>query len=529
MTAQKIVPPSFGSPSIHRLPPEILTDIFINVDCISDHDIAYQSRFCHKSSEHCSRSTGSHLGSVCVYWRGVTLSSPGLWASLLVEIEHSAYPECILERLRLHIERSRSAALSVILKLTSYLRGDDHRNIVQALTASPHAAPPSLDNNLLVPYGLIKLIMDQTKRIRHFSLYLNTEEIDAEHFALPLFSHFQSRFPILEHITADLPYGDDPQSVLDLFTPSSRIVSFGISDPILSSPLQYSFPYSRMTNVHIKETGAHGLWTILHLCPNLRAADVVLGYEEPGPLPSMTELFLQHLESLSIEVRWLDDIDDLSVIINAVNLPALLSLSIGILRRQGITHNTWDMAGITQFTTSFTTSFTASFLSLIARSKSRSTSTIERLQLNCFPFRCDELIALTEKLPNLLELSISEPDWEETDLQNGRNQMLTCDVLEELASGRILPRLKNLRMVVNNDWVGSDAFERMIESRPRLDSVYLKIAAEMVPSLNLPRLRQLQQDQPGQALRIVQDSFGEQIELLGYGRGSSVDRDGEAY
>ncbi|ESK84259.1 hypothetical protein Moror_3781 [Moniliophthora roreri MCA 2997] len=230
------------------------------------------------------------------------------------------------------------------------------------------------------------------------------------------------------------------------------------------------------------------------------------------------ELSLQHLESFSVEVTGLDDIDDLPVIINAVTLPALSSLSIGMPRREGINRSGRYMTGVTQFTTSF--------LSLIARSKSRSTSTIERLQLNCFPFRCDELIALMEKLPNLLELSISEPDWAETDLQSGRNQMLTCDVLEELARGRILPRLKNLRMVVNNDWVGSDAFERMIESRPRLDSVDLGIAAQIVLNLNIPRLRQLQQGQPGQALRIVQDVLGKQIELLGYGKGSSVD--GEA-
>ncbi|KAI3596390.1 hypothetical protein WG66_003078 [Moniliophthora roreri] len=513
--AQKTVPPQFGTPFVHRLPPEIMSDIFINVDCIRDHDVVHQSRFCQKGSERCSRSAGSHLGSVCVYWRRVTLSTPGLWASMLVEIGHSVYPECILERLMLHIERSRSAALSVILKIVSYFSEDEYDNVLQALIA-PHTTLLSQYSKLL-PYGLLNVIMGQTERIRHLSLFLLSEQIDAERFAFPLFSHFQNRFPILEHITADLPYGDDSQSILDLFGTSSRIFSFGISEPMIGSPRQYAFPYSRMTNIYIKEMGAHGLRTILHLCPNLRAADVAFGYGELEQLSPTTELTLQHLESLSISIRNLENIDELSAIINAANFPALSSLSIGMPRIKGVKRDAWYMAGVSQFI--------VSLLGLITRSQSRSHSSIEILQLNCFPLQHDELIALMEKLSNLLELSISESDWEGTDPQNGRNQMLTCRALEELASGRVLPRLKNLRMEVNNDWVGSDTFERMIESRPRLDSAYLKIVADTVPNLDLSRLRQLQQDRIRQALRIVQEQthdLSEQIELLGYSKGSFV-------
>ncbi|EEB90172.1 hypothetical protein MPER_11658 [Moniliophthora perniciosa FA553] len=438
-----------------------------------------------------------------------------------IEIGRSEYPEHVLEQLMLHTERSCSAPLSVIIQLDTGFHEDELRDIIQALTAPPpHTAPPSLDNRLVIPYGLLKLVLGQASRIRHLALCLGAIGSNPEYFAYSLFPHFQNQFLILEHIIARYPSRfDDTESLLDLFTPSSRIVSFGITNPVLSSSRQYAFHYSRMTNVHIKYTRACGFWTILRLCPNLRTADVALCYgrddEESALSSSMVELTLQHLESLSIQVTHSDGVDDLPAIINAINLPALSSLSIGMPLAGGrrIYRDIWYMIGVTPFV--------MSFLRFITRSQSRSTLTIERLELNCFPFQCDELVALMEKLPDLRDLFISESNWWETDPQNGRNQTLACHVLEALASGRILPKMKNLRMVVNNDWVGSDAFERMMESRPRLDSVYLKIIAEAVPTLDISRLRQLQHDRPGQALRIVQEHIhapSGQIELLGYSK-----------
>ncbi|KAI3621602.1 hypothetical protein WG66_009182 [Moniliophthora roreri] len=67
-------------------------------------------------------------------------------------------------------------------------------------------------------------------------------------------------------------------------------------------------------------------------------------------------------------------------------------------------------------------------------------------------------------------------------------------------------------MVVNNDWVGSDASEQMIEAWPQLELAYLQIAAWTTD--------------PGQVLCIVQEhASSEQIELLGYGKGFLVIRE----
>ncbi|ESK89973.1 hypothetical protein Moror_733 [Moniliophthora roreri MCA 2997] len=147
---------------------------------------------------------------------------------------------------------------------------------------------------------------------------------------------------------------------------------------------------------------------------------------------------------------------------------------------------------------------------------------IHTFQVNRFPLEDHHLLLILEKMPNLLKLDITEAGWMWNSAPNGKNRTVTVRFLQDLTRARVLPHLKDIRLVVHNDWAGNDrVFEEMLESRSRwaslLRSAYLKVVDEAGVNLDLTRLRRLQEE--GLAVRVARGfnfDADEVVEVLGY-------------
>ncbi|KAK7022769.1 hypothetical protein VNI00_016974 [Paramarasmius palmivorus] len=80
-----------------------------------------------------SFSTGSRLGGVCRRWRDVTLRTPALWASILIEIADSQYFSEASERLELYLERSKATPLSIALQVDELEYAATHVELLELL------------------------------------------------------------------------------------------------------------------------------------------------------------------------------------------------------------------------------------------------------------------------------------------------------------------------------------------------------------------------------------------------------------
>ncbi|KAK7457247.1 hypothetical protein VKT23_010546 [Stygiomarasmius scandens] len=97
---------------IHRLPPELISEIFI----------LYQDMHCTEEEkefrEYIGREPTSKyplttltLGSVCSRWRNISLGTPSIWSRFLVEAGY--YKRAIYHRLELYLSRSKPLPLSI--------------------------------------------------------------------------------------------------------------------------------------------------------------------------------------------------------------------------------------------------------------------------------------------------------------------------------------------------------------------------------------------------------------------------------
>ncbi|KAI3612563.1 hypothetical protein WG66_009831 [Moniliophthora roreri] len=487
----------FGGPglvSINSMPPELLSHIFLSVDTQYCYGISTQSQLYPPYFPLRSNSTPSHLGSVCTYWRKVSLATPALWASLHIIIpgfNHSG----ILERVRTHLERSGSSLLSIILSGDRALSNDDLDLVSEAVVA---AEPfQNLPGHLLVLCEVLRSIFHQADRITRFSLRIPGQVSTAS-----LLLRSQHRFVTLSHLSIPLQPQESMRSLFDMLGSLSCLRSLEIFDleprevdRTMASKL------AQITRIRIGLATLDQICTLLSFCPNVCSARVALcdsrNYHSPPNIPNLP---LLHLHAFHIDIDAFTQMECVAALFTAMVVsPRLTELTVTTSPRNHAEQRAQDVL----------------FPALQPLLTNLDTFCIEGFHLDRSKFSL-----LLERMPNLCHLEVVDiKRWVEE-----YNRAMFVGLLEDLSEWRVTPRLTTLRLSLRN-WVGDNLFENMLESRVgTLHSVYLELVEGTGARLDLKRLRALQ-DQ-GLAVRVVEVAryFGlkGKIEIVGYQKEATV-------
>ncbi|KAJ7213097.1 hypothetical protein GGX14DRAFT_393293 [Mycena pura] len=295
--ADRCILPFIRSPHcapINRLPPDILTEIFMNCLC---HDgfrpLSERGRLLVEPL------TLSHVSS---RWRRVAMSSGALWASIWVDRPREAH----IPMVELWLERSRQCPLVLYLRQT------------QALSpGQPFTDPREYDltENIL---RRLKKHLHRWKRVTFF-LY--------GHAALRALLHLPevpTAAPLLEHIHMTASEWDDDSKL--------RVERVMHSYPALTSlvvhqdMMQNFVPWARLTILDASQLGCplSSHVAVLKLCTSLRRAEfsIVQDLSAASFIRPTHRVRVPHLSSLTVHA----DRVDLAPLFECLILPALEGL-----------------------------------------------------------------------------------------------------------------------------------------------------------------------------------------------------------
>ncbi|KAK7045828.1 hypothetical protein VNI00_007239 [Paramarasmius palmivorus] len=473
---------------IRRVPPEILTAIFIyavDTNCIGSLD-AYRDA-----------TAAMSLGMVCSVWRTVALSTPTIWASLLVRVEFLEdleYPPGVLQRLKLHLIRSQGEHLDVTLII-------DEPTEIQ--TVIDYVGTSASDSIRIPSY---KDTFSQHRR------YIGAQSgPGSPHFRPFSWKNLQS-VELLVEFDSDFP--QETSDFVELFgNPSLRY--FRCSSGRF--PLGTAFPKSQITHLRIDDTSQMGCLLYLSYLPALVTARFTVSRDEDEEVPKSSHLVLLQLRSLSLDIcseYWNVEADVIStsVIHDALTLPSLKNLAYTTTATKNVSIYDSD-SGLSTFMTS---------LSTMHR---RSKCTLSSFKLDGIPAKDADLVALLDQMPHLVELDIREArkpspfQIQHQSLQGDydHNVTITSELLQSLTFPRYksLSQLRRIVLWIHDDWKDNQfPFELLLESRSRLnqsheiqciESAYLHIVdgnQEAKWLLDWKRLRRLQK--AGMAVKVVQ-------------------------
>uniref|UniRef100_A0A0W0G008 Uncharacterized protein n=1 Tax=Moniliophthora roreri TaxID=221103 RepID=A0A0W0G008_MONRR len=417
-----------AQPPIHSILPELLSEIFLNVDTREADGFVTQSTFaCSSADGDKSRSTGSHLGSVCRHWRSVTLDTPALWASLRISVIPGWHrdPLRALERVLMHLKRSADAPLSI------------HLTIANATSLVPIVLDQSAEASAELETWcfLVRLIFSQAERIRYFA-FLAKGIFTEDSSATSILSSFRPRFTSLVHLSLFTP--KSLEGVLDLST--FPIHSFTLHQPCRSDNFirWHILPFSNITNIILLDVTPLGVKHLLPHFPNLRVAELRLCSDGSNSTRlGVAQLHFPHLHTLVIEDTDKLSTDDLCSVLKAMVLPVLSHLSLSI-------QENWDPI----FLMPSQQSIYPAIQHLIEG--------VCVFRMARLPFDCKHISPLLEKMRNVVELEVTQ--------MVVRSDMAGTLLLEELCKEGVMPKLRDLQLVLRRrPEVG--LFERMRKSR----------------------------------------------------------------
>ncbi|KAK7022768.1 hypothetical protein VNI00_016973 [Paramarasmius palmivorus] len=482
---------------IQALPPEILSKILTLIPRInyahSYHwnmaKLEYKSEFRVRSESSYyapSYSLGSDLGRVCHTWRNVSLSTPALWSYIWLDVfDQYPHPECAMERLQAHLERSKVYPLTITLNLFS-----GEKAFGEFMTSSEETDAGSKP----VSWSLLKLVLNHGSRIR--SLCLHSDDALTHLLAAHLIPHIRSRVTNLEYLSmalSDEGYVKDTYCVAEAFKYSELPLLRRFDN--CEAYGQPRFPTTHLTHITIDRMNLANFYKILCELPYLTSLEVdrldsrwITTVPDNITIPS--PLCLHTLcVGFNADTHFLkESFDRFTRLVNLLNCPFLTTLSIGGPHEDSSESNS-DHAQLV-----------LAFNSFIKRSPN-----IERFRLHS-DLKAHDVIGLLRKMPHLITLELGHEE-------------ITEEFWLEIGNGDFVPKLRDLRFEIRSghwDWL---AFGEMIQQRKNrgLWSAYVELRNETVPELDIRLLEALQVE--GLAVRVVHSSYSwgnEKVELLGY-------------
>jgi hypothetical protein len=422
---------------IRRIPLELLSEIFI---------------FCADSSSSGSNSNFDvtkapiKLSFVCSKWRSLAISMSQLWSSISLqggrEDVHSWGRSQIYsirtDMLSTWLLRSGSSPLTLRIN-GLWLKHD-------ALTSC------------------ISIMIPHSHRWRDvtFSLY-------EEHWEM--LSAVKGHLPQLERFDVDIP--GDPSNGLDIpfnifeVAPKLHTITIQVS----LNPSNWLVPWGQLRCFHFNLDFGLGLAWVLEACPNLIRCtiDIYTLYEA-----------LDHFDHSSLaSLHLLPHVEEhLDVLFNSLTLRALQDLDIALPL------SACPTIALPQ--------------NAVASMLDRSSCNLQRLRLSCVGFTSDELVAILQAQPSLVELVIHES--RSPTVTKSVLERMTHDISQSFSMGSplVVPNLKRLELFAAFAF-GDQVILDLIQSRWRrglmqvvsLESVKLgifrEVSSEMIAQMALWR------------------------------------------
>ncbi|ESK89682.1 hypothetical protein Moror_16917 [Moniliophthora roreri MCA 2997] len=455
---------------IRKLPFEILSIIFIH--CTIETNL--NSRF--------SPAILRTLQLVSTYWQRVLLSTPQVWARMRLSWDSAFFsPVSVLERLQLHLKRSRDVPISLHLHIHHAAQPGSWKQFAEYLAAIRGAGAHRLRNLRLVVHDAnvsgTSRVLENMKScigsVQNFELelgYMYWSEGGTN-----LLVKLQKACPQLVSLSLSAPLC--PVSHITFVSLSfSSLTHLSISLPIETALTAIKLCGANLVSAHVRVMLNHTIDDDEDAAEHL---DFDGDEENNNPtrfhvLPSLDTLTIETESECKCKVP------DLAIarVLEKISAPSLTRLA--------ILPDTKEQPGKC-------VCLALALLGLLSRKKSE--VPLQSLHIRNFPIDDDGFIAIfMRRLENLKSLVIEEA-WYASE-----NRIITECFLKMFTLGirnklLLAPNLRYLELEVHSDsdWTPG-VFENMLESRidKGLASVYLKVAEE-VSTLNLVRLNRLQQ------------------------------------
>ena len=412
--------------SVHQLPPEILSQIFIH----AVHGTTNVIRARAPGESH--RIPAFKFVAACSYWRSVALATPELWNSISLVISNSKY----------HLPLS-CALVQRLLHLSSQSRLFIQIQGMQILGPIPGIPP------------ILSILCQSADRWQF--LDLSCSAVGFLHFISALSLDSLDTFVFTTQLTADfrLPNARSLRIVTlhsvrsKLFLPWGQITDLTVQQGFIPHTLEHLHKMSNLSKLTFQPHD----W-------RLRSSHA----SYPKPVTS-------HLTSLTFSLPFRSE-EVVQDFFNSLLLPSLTELTLNseqdhiFLTNKNPDH--WSRSSLPSLLT-------------------RSSPALKSFTLNKIWIRSRDLIALLHLMPNLTTLSLSEPVYGSSILQVDpmiNNHFLTALVLSDSESAALVPNLTSLSLEIHSTESESEyslgSLLDLIVSCRALDSLHLKAPSESI-------------------------------------------------
>jgi hypothetical protein len=397
---------------IRRIPLDVLSEIFF---------------FCADSSSSGSNSNSKcfdvtqaplQLSFVCNKWRRLAISMSQLWSSISLQGGH----EYFLSPGGFNMYYSKRSIRTDMLSTWLLRSGSSPLTLV--------IDPTWLEHDALTSY--IAILIPHSHRWRDVTFTL-----DEKHWKM--LSAVKGHLPQLEKIDVDVSGNpsDDYDIPLDIFEVAPKLHTITMQYNVDSS--DWLVPWDQLKCLHFNLHFPMSLPWILESCPNLARCTVDV-YRLDDTLDNLDHSSLASLHLIQFVEEYLD------VLFNILTLRALRDL---------------DIAGPSRSNPSLVLPQNA-----VASMLDRSSCNLQRLRLFCVGFTSDELVAILQAQPSLVELVIHEPTSPIVSKQ--LLERMTHHISQSVSTGSplVVPNLKRLELFARFAF-GNQVILDLIQSRWR--------------------------------------------------------------
>ncbi|KAI3621094.1 hypothetical protein WG66_008911 [Moniliophthora roreri] len=378
---------------IRGLPCEVLSQILF---------YAQEPNYIHPDPRSC-KSWATDVSLVCYYWRNLVSSTSIFWASLWVVLKAGVdYPPAVIERLRMHLERSKSIPLKLHIVLCGRGPLSPSGSEVVQLISNASGGWKSLTF-----CGKDAHFLDIGRLFQQVRIQLNLlEDLDVE---------MGEDDPGVSHCIFDL-VESWPSTIHTLSINHSHHVA-------IEKVPELSFPFAHLTRLRLENT-LQAVLALIGRCENLDSLHLTLiapkddeaNFDMDDPCFSKRKDATSrrryplkrfgNLQELTLELRGLNDTDHhlpflpLYRVLYSISAPRLATL---VLKSDATTHEESPRSaeiiekGVHEFL-------------------ARCSPPLLRFHSVCIPFRDMNVIRLLEQMPSLRALVI----WEVTNTREGK-------------------------------------------------------------------------------------------------------------